>query len=81
MPLYKFLHNLLTALVQITNKMGLQKNVFVTAGTCLLSRCRPPEEGISLAEPLLARKEGVSSTEILPRRATHIDAQTDGRDL
>jgi hypothetical protein len=25
MPLYKFLHNLLNVLVQISNKMGLQK--------------------------------------------------------
>jgi hypothetical protein len=25
MPLYTFIHNLLTALVQIANKMGLQK--------------------------------------------------------
>jgi hypothetical protein len=26
MPLYTFLHNLLNVLVQIANKMGLQKN-------------------------------------------------------
>jgi hypothetical protein len=27
MPLYTFLHNLLNVLVQIANKMGLQKNM------------------------------------------------------
>jgi hypothetical protein len=27
MPLYTFLHNLLNVLIQIANKMGLQKNI------------------------------------------------------
>jgi hypothetical protein len=31
MPLYMFLHNLLTVLVQIANKMGLQKKLVYKA--------------------------------------------------
>jgi hypothetical protein len=38
MPLYTFLHNLLNVLVQIANKMGLQKKTAVAVETCLPPR-------------------------------------------
>jgi hypothetical protein len=35
MPLYTFIHNLLNVLVQIENKMGLQKNVYSLVFLCI----------------------------------------------
>jgi hypothetical protein len=38
MPLYAFLHNLLTVLVEIANRMRLQKKLFVVPMKTVISR-------------------------------------------
>jgi hypothetical protein len=65
---YVFLPNLLNVqvLVQIANKMGLQKNC-----PCLPSRCLAMKEWIHFPEPLSSSN----------RSYTHTDSQTDVRDL
>jgi hypothetical protein len=44
MPLYKFIHSLLNALVQIANKMRLQKSKFRMVGGGGFTRMHPPSK-------------------------------------
>jgi hypothetical protein len=43
---YMFLHNLLNVIVQIANKMGLQKNIYRTQLTGLLGGTASPTQGL-----------------------------------
>jgi hypothetical protein len=54
MPLYTFAHNLLTVLVQIANKMGLQKKNVIACS--LVARERMCSQSCSLATAVLSNE-------------------------